>query len=122
MKTAFNEPFEYSVSSNCMKCLRWYSQTNIFMDFVVVVPTVMAYDAANVVVRTMDAWWEDNNSEAYGWTVERAMQDAGIPCLFVYHGDMREDQEYEDSWEDVVRSLDPVDLVSSDWSKELKGE
>lgn len=116
------ERFEYSVSCNCMRCLRWYDQINIFMDFVVVVPTVMAYDAANVVVQTMDAWWEDNNPEAYGWTVERAMQDAGIPCLLVYHDDMREDQEYEDLWEDVVRQLDPVDLVSSDWSKELKGE
>lgn len=98
---------DMDLSFSGMKAVRWYSDTNTWIDFVVVVPDEYLLSAAKAVKMAMNAYWNDDSIEYYSDAVEDNLRNATIPYLIFFHDSEREDDEYEENWEEFVEQLAP---------------
>lgn len=101
---------DLDLSFSGMKAVRWYSDTNQWIDFIVVVPDEYLPFTAKAVGKAMDAYWNDDSIECYGDAVEDNLRQSNIPYLIFFHDSEREDDEYEERWEAFVeRCENPAD-------------
>ena len=84
--------------------LRWFSDTNKWIDFVVSTPEVFKDEATTAVHDAMDAYWDDE-FECYGDAVKCFMRDAAIPYVGIYHDADDESDEYEKKWEALLSEI-----------------
>ena len=77
--------------------LRWFSQMNEWMDCLVLVPASLAHHAHAAVCEGVDAFWADNNQEAYGDCIERALRRQAIPYVIEY--ETPQDYIDDEAWE-----------------------
>lgn len=86
------------------RVIRYFSYTNLWIAFVVIVNEENAGDASQVIDEAMDEFWETDDI-CYGDLVEEKLRAANIEYIIIYHDPYLESEEYEDAWENYVASL-----------------
>lgn len=84
--------------------VRYFSITNPWMDFVVIVEKDEKEYVRQIIYEAMDEYWA-SDFEAYGDVVERNLTEANISFQIAYHNPQDESDEYEDAWERYLDSL-----------------
>ena len=98
-----------------MKHLRWFSDTNPWMDCVVTVRDEDA-DAAREAITEGATYWRDqwengDGEELYGDCIEDALREAGIKYCILYHDAEDESPAYEALWEASIPSCHDTEVV-----------
>lgn len=92
--------------------VRYWSDSNQWLDFVIIVNRADAARVAKIVNESMNEYW-DGFWDVYGDAVERGLRDAGIKYAAIYHDSENESDEYEKAWEGMLSSIDVVISGSS---------
>lgn len=99
------EQFNFPAVKTAGKAIvRYFSELNPWLDFVVIVAPGKQARVMRILSKEMDEYW-DQDDLCYGDMVEDALKKAHIRYEIVYHDNNREDQEYEDAWEEYLRTL-----------------
>ena len=95
------------ISCPGMSGLRYYSDLNPWIDFVVLFDAEK-YDRQLVTALIDDAaafFWDDDES-CYGDVVEQYLRQGGVDSfVMLYHDSFDESWEYEQAWEEHIRRL-----------------
>ena len=84
-------------------CIHYSSETNIWIDFLVIVPNRFVDDAKTAILKAIgDLWNKENCDKCYGNIVEHYLNDLDIPFVILYRSDDEEDEEYENWWNKTV--------------------
>ena len=87
--------------------IRWYSQTNYWMDAVIFVPENFKYGAMQLVNSAIEAYWNDE-FETYGDAIEQYLTNAGIIYAIIYHDSEDISDEYEQEWDNLIDSISAI--------------
>lgn len=90
----------FDFSKTAMTSMEFFSAMNGWIDFIVIIPEVLAENARLVVGEAYSKWCEMDD-ECYGDIIESALQDAGIPFLIIYYSGS-DDNEDLDLWMEIV--------------------
>lgn len=95
-----------SISTKGLVGIRYFSDINPWIDFVVFVKKEAVRTTAREIAEAMDEFWLGiDNCECYGDIVERNISSN---CLIIFHDDEDESWEYEEAWENMVRESKPL--------------
>lgn len=105
-----------TMTKNSELCaIRYYSKTNLWIDFVVLIKKKDLPAIRKLVMSAMDTFWNDDEycHVPYGDVVEMTIEKAGFPYGFAYHPIPKaDDSEEEKVWEDFLKSIkNTMDLV-----------
>lgn len=65
-----------------MKAIHYFSLLNDFLDFLVIVTEKQADQAAELVQKALDMFWDDQY-ETYGDAIDGELSEAGIPFFMI---------------------------------------
>ena len=105
-----------SIMSEGTSIVRYYSDINQWIDFVVVFNNAMYSRTSieQIVDHAMDSYWDEGSKDyyqPYGDVVKKALVDHGVErFLIVFHDTDNESDEYEDAWEEFIGSFDKYGL------------
>ena len=91
-----------------MKAIRYFSWTNDFLDFTVIVPEKKAEEAVKLIKKALDMFWEDEY-ETYGDAVYNELNEGGIPFFMI-----------PQPWDDNYDRPDTSVMDYEKWLKEFE--
>lgn len=92
------------MTANNIHCIRYFSDLNPWIDFVVFVPANQSGQAVDAIRRGIDDFFSDDNQSPYGQCVEIALNDAGVSYLIDYY-DCNDDDAGE-AWENYIDNVE----------------
>lgn len=85
--------------------VRYYSTTNIWLDFIVLVEVDNVNIVSELIDRCMDTYWKSDDL-CYGDVVEEELDKSKISYTIMYHdADCDFDDLYESIWSDIVDKI-----------------
>ena len=105
MEFEIEKKIDIGISTNNMAAIRWFSDSNSWMDFFVFVPMEFKEKAAEIIPMAMHEYW-DSDDDCYGDLVEWYLSKENIPFFVIYHSCDDETDEYEDAWDSLVSGID----------------
>lgn len=88
--------------------IRLYSQTNEWMDCLVLVQADREEEAIEALSAGVDAFWEDGHDMTYGECIGESMDERGIPYAIQYFDE--EAERYEQYWEGHLSNLQSIGI------------
>lgn len=102
------------------KIIRYFSVTNPWVDFIVVVDPKDTEKADEAIKTAMIKFWNEDNYEPYGDILERKLTESEIEYQVIYHDSDDISSEYEEAWEHYVIYLNQESKCSLNYSNELR--
>ena len=92
------------VKASNMYGFRFYSETNQWIDFVVLVPRKENSVAYITLRHAIEAYW-NFEYECYGDAVEAELDKRKIPYVIIYHDSNDISDDYENRWNAMIEDL-----------------
>ena len=99
---SFDIPHE--ILSGNLGSVQYFSMTNPWIDFIILVEADNVNMSARVVDKCMDEYW-DSDDLCYGDIVEGALDSLRLPYTIIYHDADETDGIYESLWENILDSI-----------------
>ena len=96
-----------------MECLRYFSVTNPWIDFFVIVPSDWKDEATSEIGKAMDDFWDDDSGRCYGDLVHEYLDKKDIPYLSIFYDANSESEEYDEQWVALIKKLEANQAISA---------
>ena len=92
------------ISCHKMKAIRYFSKTNKWLDFVILVDESIFRQACVLAQQAIDSYW-DGHYECYGDALNYYLGQLNAPYILIAHDCDNETDEYEDWWRKILAGI-----------------